>query len=580
MNDYMKKTLKVTLYGLKSKWVFIALIFPLSLGIVAAWKAVTGEYGGGSKVVVAAILGVVLPIEMFGYLHKRTARDFYSSMPIKRSQYFFGHLITCVIAFLIAYIPLNLVFAIYPEPFGENFLQGLEVFLVMFAVTVLAVMLSGSLLSTLVTLFILNFAVFEIADLIILLCQVDESVYFSSKFVNVIEMLSPFMIIGNIDNNAGFLTVFLMLLMAVVHLVIAFFLHRYRKNESTAAVAFPKTRYIFQYIVMFMVALLVSTRETYSYIYLGGYYGEGKTFSRFIRQTFEYPCFFPYSFIAIFITFVIVNMIFEKTPRGVFKKIRHLFIFTLGYSVFYLLIVGGLLYTSMPFTFVPFDSDLVLVSVYKYEEKGRVLRETEEDEFYYNGGYFKEPQEAVSIDRSENEETAEPSDSYFINILQDQNNAGKWYAYFDGDKYNYYFKQTDTTVYAVTDKKYINQLSKRVRKTDIRHTLVLGHNEILADSIYSADDFSDDWMNELIKNGDVYVCRVQFFDLSGRQLDEYISLMEQDVNSIGSFEPKDKYSIRTYIESEEAFEEFKSHAAYSVVNPETEPGNVQLYFNN
>ncbi len=570
MNEYMKKTLKVTLYGLKSNWVFIALLFPLCLGIVAAWKAMTGEYSSGSRLIVAVIMGIVLPLEMFGYVYKRTECDFYSSMPIKRSQYFFGYLITCFISFLIAYIPLNAVFAIYPEPFGENFLQGLGVFFVTFSVTLLAVMLSGSLLSSFVTLFILNFAVFEIFYLIILLCQVDESLYIS-RFGNVVDLFSPFLVIDNIN-------VFPALLKGAAELVIAFFLHRYRKNECTAAVAFPKTRYIIQYMTIFMVALWVSTRDTLSYIYLMGYTGEGRTLSRFIRQTFESPCFFPYSFIAIFITFVITNMIFENTPRGVFKKIRHLFIFTFGYSVFYLLIVGGLLFTSMPYTFVPFNSDLVLVSVYKYEEKGRVLRETEEDEYYYNGSYFKEPPEAVSADRSENNGTAESSDSYFMNKTNDREEQGKWYVYYDREKYLYYFKQTDTTVYAVTDKKYINQLSKRVRKTDIRHTLVLGHNEILTDSIYSADDMSDDWMNDLIKNGDVYVCRVQFFDLNGKQLDEYISLMEQDVNNIGCFEPKDKYSISTYIEGEETFEEFKSHTSYSVVNPEIKSEQVRLYF--
>ena len=75
------------------------------------------------------------------------------------------------------------------------------------------------------------------------------------------------------------------------------------------------------------------------------------------------------------------------------------------------------------------------------------------------------------------------------------------------------------------------------------------------------------------------MCGVQFFDLSGNELDKYISLMEQDAENIVEFEPNSSYAISTYIDSEEAYNEFRSHAAYIAVNPQTSYGQVRVYFN-
>ena len=601
MNDYMKKVFKVSLYGLKSNKIFIALMFLLSLCLAVIWN----DFGGNDYAqVITAAMGILLPIIMFGYVQKRAECDFFNSMPIKRSQYFLGYLITCVISFLLVYIPINIVLIACKSHYADNFFQGFAVFFVMFAVTVLSVMLSGSLCSTLVTLLILNFVVYETAVLIFAVCQVDGNLYING-FENVINIFSPYTIIQTCyADKISILTVVLTLLMAVVNLVIAFFLHRYRKNESTVAIAFPKTRYIIQYMIMFMAALLVSSRDSMYY-----FSGESRTLSNFVDTTFRHSSFFPYTFIAIFFTFVTANIIFENTPRGAFKKLRHFFIFTLGYSAFYILIVGGLLYTSLPYTFVPFDSNLVLVTVYQYEEQGRVKVETQQDEYYYNGDYFHDPTittrigeigeaaEATTVAYSEPPAanapgyesvtalveapiTSEPSDSYFENIMYDENELGKWYRYCD-EEYTYYLRQTDPTIYAVTDKEYINYLCGRVREIGNQNYYILGHPEVLTDNgVYTNELLASSWdfVGEAAKDG-VYMCGVQFFDLSGNELDKYISLMEQDAENIVEFEPNGSYAISTYIDSEEAYKEFRSHAAYIAVNPQTSYGQVRVYFN-
>ncbi|MCM1054762.1 MAG: hypothetical protein NC394_04480 [Bacteroides sp.] len=607
MNEYMKKVFKVTLYGLKNNEIFIFLMFVLSLCLMAIWGAVAGT-GSDATLMIPTCLGVLLPMAMLGYVHSRSECDFYHSMPIKRSQYFLGYTISCFIAFLAVYIPVNLIYIAVGSYFMVNFFAALAVFFVTFSVTVLAIMLSGSVLSTLITLLILNAVIYETALLILSVAQVDTQVYLD-VFNTALTILSPFSALDTFySNDPDVIAMALQLLMAAVNLCAAFFLHRYRKNESTAAVAFPKTRYVIQYMAMFMVALFISSRDSLMYIIIGD--GRGRSFSRFLEYYVDRPSFFPYTFLAIIVTFIITNMVFENTPRGALKRIRHLFIFALSYAAFFIFIVGGVLYPNMPYTFVPFESDLVLVSVYKYEEQGRVKLDTEQDEYYYNGGYFPEP---AVMTRTDSEEypaqedavpketssgptsaaaaeftsvetiiadteppiTAEPSDSYFQNIMYKE--EGKWFKYRD-DEYEYYLRQTDTTVYAVTDKSYISYLRDRVRKTDRPNNYILGHNEVIADNIVYTGEIEWDDIYEIVNSG-VYICKLQFFKLNESTLNRYIDLVNQDIDNIGSFVPESRYTISTYVDSEEAMEEFKAHTAYRAVNPDTSTAIVPLYFN-
>ncbi len=613
MNDYMKKVLKVSLYGLKSNKIFIALMFLLSLCLALIWDDMFR--GNDYTQVITAAMGVFLPIIMFGYVQKHAECDFYNSMPIKRSQYFFGYLITCFISFLIVYLPAGLIFAPYANPYGSNFFfSGLAVFFVIFAVTVLAVMLSGSLCTTLVTLLILNLIVVEIFSLIFQVTGVDSRVYLD-VFQTSIYMFTPFSIIDICyKDNPNLLTVFLTLLMAVVNLVIAFFLHRYRSSENTVALAFPKTRYIIQYIAMFMAALLVSSGTT-----LYSTNGGERTFNLFVDGALSSLEFIPYSFIAVFFTFILTNMIFENDPRGAFKKIRHFFIFSLGYALFFIFFIGGVLYTNLPYTFVPFDSNLVLVSVYRYEEAGKIKIPDydEQNEYYYDDDYlattviaringtdengipttseYPEPTAAEDTitdrGRSDIALITEPPLNYpedFESYPEDFDVSeieslpyGQWYSY-DQDGYTHYMVQSeDFTVYAITDKEYINYLCDRVKKTHNNRFFIFGYKDIIADC--KPWNTGLNW-DKYIAN-DSYMCNILFFGLNDGQYEDYISLMEQDSGNIGYFvsqydlEPAYSiYSISTYIDSEDAYEEFKSHAAYSEVNVADRETYLYSYF--
>lgn len=596
MNDYIRKTLRVSLFGLKNNRMFIALMFIFSVSLALIWgNGSHGDNSGYNRIITAA-MGVLLPVIMFGYVQKRNECDFYNSMPIKRSQYFIGYTISSFLAFLIVYVPLNLLLAAFRSEYANHFFHGFAVFFVIFAVTVLAVMLSGSLFSTVVTLIILNLAVFEIWTLILMTAGVDTDAYINTSSLHIIYMFTPFSIID--INNIDMRTALLMLLAAAVNLAVSFFLHRFRRSESSLAVAFPRTRYVIQYMAMFLAALFMSSQNAYRYSPYYNY-SDGRSFGNFVKTTFNYPDFFPYAFIGIFVVFVITNMIFENTPRGALKKLRHLFIFSAGYAAFFIFVIGGVLYTNMPFTFVPFDSNLVLVSVYTYECKGKVeiLDESAsgaysiEDRYDGNGGYrgrswsgvYDEPEATTGFYESGTEiaqtgmppsavtETAETVQPKVFPPDFDPNGESWTYSYTE-DGYTYYIgRNDDTEVFLITDKEYIDYLCERVRKAEETVSPSLGLGNILesnkpwSNDLYSPDFISDKFEGET----DIYTCNIQFFSMNGEDYGKYTARLEQDGGEIGNLKNMydNHFLVRTYIDTEESYEELVSHAAYSVLNP-------------
>lgn len=596
MNDYIRKTIRVSLFGLKNNRMFIALMFIFSLSLALIWgNGSHGDNSGYNRIITAA-MGVLLPVIMFGYVQKRNECDFYNSMPIKRSQYFIGYTISSFLAFLIVYLPINLLLAAFRSEYANQFFQGFAVFFVIFAVTVLAVMLSGSLFSTVVTLIILNLAVFEIWTLILMTAGVDTYAYINTSSLRVIYMFTPFSItdINNIDMR----TALLMLLTAAVNLAVSFFLHRFRRSESSLAVAFPRTRYVIQYMAMFLAALFMSSQNAYRYSPYYNY-SDGRSFGNFVKTTFNYPDFFPYTFIGIFVVFVITNMIFENTPRGALKKLRHLFIFSAGYAAFFIFVIGGVLYTNMPYTFVPFDSNLVLVSVYTYECKGKVeiLDESAsgaysiEDRYDGNGGYrgrswsgiYDEPVATTGLYESGTEtaqtgmppsavtETAETVQPKAFPPDFDPNGESWSYSYTE-DGYTYYIgRSDDTEVFLITDKEYIDYLCERVRKAEETVSPSLGLGNILENNRpWSNDIHSPDFLSYKFEGEtDIYTCNIQFFSMNGEDYGKYTAGLEQDGGEIGNLKNMydNHFLVRTYIDTEESYEELVSHAAYSVLNP-------------
>lgn len=607
MNDYIRKTLRVSLFGLKNNRMFIALMFIFSVSLALIWgNGSHGDNSGYNRIITAA-MGVLLPVIMFGYVQKRNECDFYNSMPIKRSQYFIGYTISSFLAFLIVYVPLNLLLAAFRSEYTDHFFQGFAVFFVIFAVTVLAVMLSGSLFSTVVTLIILNLAVFEIWTLILMTAGVDTDAYINTSSLHIIYMFTPFSIID--INNIDMRTALLMLLTAAVNLAVSFFLHRFRRSESSLAVAFPRTRYVIQYMAMFLAALFMSSQNAYRY---GSYYNysDGRSFGNFVKTTFNYPDFFPYTFIGIFVVFVITNMIFENTPRGAMKKLRHLFIFSAGYAAFFIFVIGGVLYTNMPYTFVPFDSNLVLVSVYTYECKGKVeiLDESAsgaysiEDRYDGSGGYrgrswsgvYDEPKATTGLYESETEiaqtgmppsavtETAETVQPKVFPPDFDPNGESWTYSYTE-DGYTYYIgRSDDTEVFLITDKEYIDYLCERVRKAEetVSPSLGLGNimenNKPWSNDLYSPDFISDKFEGKT----DIYTCNIQFFSMNEENYEKYTERLKKDVNEMGNLKHQyeNNFFVHTYIDTEKSYNELASHAAYSALNPSVY-NDVDILFN-
>lgn len=371
--EYMKKTLKAALFGITYNKVFILLL--LLACILLPFGAEVMNYSGflNMNMTVSIGLGVLLPLIMFSYIQKRTEFNFYSAMPIKRSQYFIGYCLSSAAIFIVVYIFGNII-GYYVDTHHQGYLAGgILMYLIAFASTTFAIMLSGSFLSTLVTFALTNIYVYVVAMEILVLSSVHTDRYLDI-IKPVLYAFTPFSAVESIyDGFGNEYYVIPTLIMAGVQMTISFFLFCKRKSEISTALAFPKTGLLYRYAAMFLASLSIAASFAYSWQDRGE-----KTYSDFFSG-FLTSSSLLYSVLTALVVFIAMNMVLEGTPRAAFKKIRHYFIFIGGYLIF-VCTIGGLLYSSLPYTMIPYKADMVLVNVCRYEEKARFIS--------YNEPYF------------------------------------------------------------------------------------------------------------------------------------------------------------------------------------------------
>lgn len=373
--EYMKKTLKAALFGITYNKVFILLL--LLACILLPFGAEVMNYSGflNMNMTVSIGLGVLLPLIMFSYIQKRTEFNFYSAMPIKRSQYFIGYCLSSTAIFIVVYIFGNIIGYYVDTNHPGHFAGGILMYLIAFASTTFAIMLSGSFLSTLVTFALTNIYVYVAAMEILVLSSVHTDCYLDIM-KPVLYAFTPFSAVESIyDSYGNEYYVIPTLIMAGVQMIISFFLFCKRKSEISTALAFPKTGLLYRYAAMFLASLSIAASFAYSW-----QSSSEKTYSDFFSG-FLTSSSLLYSVLTALVVFIAMNMVLEGTPRAAFKKIRHYFIFIGGYLVF-ICTIGGLLYSSLPYKMIPYKADMVLVNVYRYEEKARFI--------YYNEPYFDE----------------------------------------------------------------------------------------------------------------------------------------------------------------------------------------------
>ncbi len=445
--SYTKKLLKITWFGIENNYTMIGIILLISCFLMPAFTVLTltmnnsgymDESSAQSVIKVygtglAYLEGFILPIGLFSYVHKRRSCDFYNSMPVGRSQYFFGYALTGLAVFTVSFcwmfvvhfvlLGLNNIFPCFLPPFA--------MFITIYCSMIFAVCFSGSIMSALVTFVLRNCIYVSIVLLPLVIAGVDMNSYFDFFFEKPLCVLTPVTAVGCWAAD-WYGIMLLQVLIALVELVLAFLLHRYRKSETTMAIAFPGSRYPFQYIVMLIPAFLVDAFVMYSIDFMN------------IRDDTDYNFFTSNEFyllilitlIVIIISFVFLNIILEKNGKAAFSKIRHLFIFTACYALV-LFTIFNWIAPNIPYQVLPFNPEYAVICVNDVivTKKGADFspKECLPDEIYdYDYGYGEEiPDSAIS----------------------------------HGDYYSLSISETVSEAYCITNRDKLNNLLKTIQRS-------------------------------------------------------------------------------------------------------------------
>lgn len=391
--SYTKKLFGITKFGIENNYVLIGIILLISCLLMPALtilsimdnrrylddtnaQVIVRIYGA----ILAYFEGFALPLGLFSYVHKRRQCDFYSSMPVRRSQYFWGYVLTGIIVFLMSFGWMCLAHFVITgfRNILPCLLQPVAVFLVIYCSMILAVCFSGSVMSTIVTFTVRNAVVISVILLPIIISGANMNSYIE-LLGKKICVLTPVTAIGAWIEE-WYDVMLLQLPVAAVELTAAFFLHSHRKSETTAAIAFPRSRYPFQYIVMLMTALLTDALLSYLMPYNYGSVLDEDMIMGFARNDFYMFIFL--TAIIILVAFIILNIILERSGKAAFSKIRHFFIFSACYGLI-LFTLFNYIAPNIPHSILPFKPDCAIICVREYtitKEKNDYDREYEDED--------------------------------------------------------------------------------------------------------------------------------------------------------------------------------------------------------
>ncbi|MCM1298923.1 MAG: ABC transporter permease [Firmicutes bacterium] len=395
-------------------------------------------------VIVSLAAGLVIPISFFSYLYNRSACDFFNAMPVRRSQYFWGYFAASVLVFLIPWSITALIHCFitrWSTNLWTPFLLSLGIFFVLYCSMTFAVTFSGSKLCAVLTFIIMNILPVMVALFPISAAGADTLAY-GQRIADNIMAVTPVSALAWVSNEDGLFDgiIPIQIGFAIIELIASFFMFKYRKSESTMALAFPKTRYFYQYGVLLLAALFIDTlfvSQCYSYRV---YYENGGirayNYTNFPSGFWSETVFFTLVFVLV--AFILTNMILEKNPRAAFKKIRHYFFFIGGYGVF-LLITVPLAINLMPKSVLPFTPKYAAVYAYGYEE------------ITYD--------EYESINRNKSEFTALIYRQISDEEIAETEYAAEYASQWEYEHETHYYKKVIKDAFIVTDKKKLKELT-------------------------------------------------------------------------------------------------------------------------
>ena len=392
-------TLKLVSFGIKNNRVLAGFML-LICGFVAPVLAVLAEQGTYTTTLAhyipafgslaAYFAGILFPIVFYSYTHKRRENDFYAAMPVKKRQYFWGYFIAGIIIFIIPLFIMDFMLMLFSVGDGRlklsDFIGPLAIFFSLYCSMTLAVMFSGSVVSTIITFLLRNIFVISLVVPILFMAGVDIESYYMLLYDKAI-VTSPLLSAAAFLEIDSFWWIWVWQFgIGILEIIAAFFLHKYRRSETTMALAFPKSRLPYQYIVLLMFVMTVNTVVLIVLGFNNGIFNYYSSGDRFSWDTGDIKTIVFFDVIAAFLMFILLNIVLERNSRAAFKGVRHLLFFFVGF--FAVAGLSGRLLNYIPRIYTPIEPDYAVVSVYRPVDPDSVdVNSKAFEEAYYRGEY-------------------------------------------------------------------------------------------------------------------------------------------------------------------------------------------------
>lgn len=359
----LRKTLRVTLFGIKNSRVFFILMLLLCcvfiptfiyLGISETHPKLTAVEISVVGAVAAYAGGIFAPVMLFSFLHNRTEQDLYIAMPVKRIQYFIGYALSGFLMFILPYTLMIAICGLIPNDGGlwQDYLTPVGMYFVLFSSLTLCMTFCTSGAGSAVSFVLRNGLAASLVILPFTLANLDSQAYFDFLSDKIL-MLTPLGTCISLFRDYGHILP-VQLVIALGELILSCFLFIGRKNEVSLALAFPKSRYFYQYSVLTVAGLYITALFMSMFgLGSGQYYDD-----------MPYVVFF--SVACTFMVFIVLNIILEKNSKAAFHKLRHFFIFIAGFALVTTSVVS-LLISLVPYSVIPFYPEFAVVKIYSVE---------------------------------------------------------------------------------------------------------------------------------------------------------------------------------------------------------------------
>lgn len=394
------KTLKIASFGIKNNRVLVGFML-LICGFVVPVFAVIADRGNYHSMIsafipffgtlVAYFAGFLFPIVFYSYTHNRRTNDFYAAMPVKKRQYFWGYFFAGIVLFIASLVIMDFMLLLLGGIQGElelsDFIGPLAIFFSVYCSMTLAVMFSGSVVSTIITFVLRNIFVICLVVPILFMAGVDLNSYYILLYDKAIISSPLLSALTFVEIDKLWWVWVWQFGIGILEVIAAFFLHKYRRSETTMALAFPKSRLPYQYIVLLMFVMTVNTVVLIVLgLNNGVFYGGSPTGGRFNWDSGDLKTIIFFDVISAFLMFILLNIVLERDSRAAFKGMRHLLFFFVGF--FAVAGLSGRLLNYVPRIYTPIDPDYAVISVYRPVDPDSVDVDSKEfDKAYGRGEY-------------------------------------------------------------------------------------------------------------------------------------------------------------------------------------------------